>query len=765
MQTIYICKTGDDRYGTGEKDKPFATPHRGLEASRSCQKPCTIFIKAGTYFCDAPLLLDQQDSGLKLQGEKGAVLTGAKELGQLVWQPGDKGIWHTHLSCKPFDRLFADGEEQILCRYPNCSPGKLPLEGAATPQEIKERAKQYADPSTGFIRAIHEAEWGGNSYIIEGKDPSSPCGLKLSWVGDNNRGSRYGKAMVVENVMEELDAPGEWFYHKQNQILYWYPPAGTDPNKVSISASTATELFVIKGIAPDQPARDITLQKIIFTHTGRTLFPIRPHSKKYMPLLRGDWCVVPSGAVYVQHAANCMIKDCAFLSLGGNGLFLSGYQDGHKITGNTFEQIAATAVQVVGDASAVYQPSFWPHELHPDLPVHCTDVDAPQHTGPQSESYPRDLEITENHIKGVGLLEKQSAGINLSVCSRIRILYNTIHDSARSLINVNDGTFGGHEIAYNDLFDAQRETADHGPFNSWGRDRFWSVPTYNASGKWGERIRACKKNGTQYDITKIDAYQTTCIHHNRFHHLAESTHSWGIDLDDGSTNYEIHHNLVLGIGIKLREGFDRYVHHNLLVDGQLQIHVPYAQCRDQIYENLILHCRPVDTAGCNKHRFRSAKIAMENNFAYAGGQTIKVPSYMPKFKLLNISSAEESLDFTALPPEWGSFFRHHYGQPGCMYHAPVYQPSYGTAEHNRVLRVSGARCTQVTDALRSSTALPDRLGLYVQKVRPFSKAARLGLRERDVIRKIDGQTVCCTTSQLGKEVIVWRENQLITLKK
>ena len=63
------------------------------------------------------------------------------------------------------DKLFINGDEQVLARYPDAVPGKLPLEGAATKAQIKARAKNYSDPAGGYIRAIHSNGWGGNDYI------------------------------------------------------------------------------------------------------------------------------------------------------------------------------------------------------------------------------------------------------------------------------------------------------------------------------------------------------------------------------------------------------------------------------------------------------------------------------------------------------------------------------------------------------------------------------------------------------------------------
>ena len=86
--------------------------------------------------------------------------------------------------------------------------------------------------------------------------------------------------------------------------------------------------------------------------------------------------------------------------------------------------------------------------------------------GPAKEHYPKGCTVSNNHIKNVGIWEKQSSQVAISVASDIQVLHNTINVGPRAGINVNDGTFGGHEIAYNDVFDVQRETHDHGMFNS-----------------------------------------------------------------------------------------------------------------------------------------------------------------------------------------------------------------------------------------------------------------------------------------------------------
>ncbi len=61
-------------------------------------------------------------------------------------------------------------------------------------------------------------------------------------------------------------------------------------------------------------------------------------------------------------------------------------------------------------------------------------------------------------------------------------------------------------------------------------------------------------------------------------------HGWDVDLDDGSSNYEIYNNLFLNGGLKLREGFHRRVWNNITVNNALHPHVWYDEQRRRGHE-------------------------------------------------------------------------------------------------------------------------------------------------------------------------------------
>ncbi len=759
MQHIfYVSESGSDK-NIGTKELPFASLQKAVLAAKGFQGERTIFLRGGTYFLKNPICLGSEDSGITIcayENEKPR-LTGAVQLEQLSWQKCEaaENAWTAQIEAGlAADMLFINGNAQIPARYPNKKDGAVPLDGAATADEIKKRSKTWKTPQTGRIRALHAYGWGGNDYLIEGLDDTSATGLSLKWIGDNNRGSEMMKtALVAENIFEELDAAHEWFYDAEKGLLYYVAPNNLKPCGIFTLAVNA-ELLRICGESIQNPVHDITIKDIEFMQTARTMFSGKP----YIPLQRGDWAVTASGAVYLQNCKNAVLKNLRFEDTGGNAVFLYGYNEQHRISSSEFCHTGASCVQIIGDAKALWQPSYWQHEYYPQHPCHETTVKNPECIGAADECYPHDITIENNHMYDIGIWEKQSAGVNLSVASRIHILHCTIHKSARSCINVNDGSFGGHEIAYNDIFNAQTETLDHGPFNSWGRDRFWSVPEYHGGGEHGKVMRHYKAaDGNIYDITCIDAYQPTRIHHNRFHHAPDAPHTWGIDLDDGSSNYEISYNLCLGMGIKLREGFSRRVYNNIIIDGKLEMHVSYAEARDTVFSNIIVNKSPLSFVGVDSNRFRDTQNEIANNLYFCEGK-LEFPEWVssacvshslnyhcligenPNFEDVSQNNYTVQNEHVLSETGFKNFDMNNFGKQSCALCSPVYTPNFGKASVEKIRREEwhGAFISEINDAIISATGSFGKDGVYFEAVPENSDARRIGFCSRDILKSLNG---------------------------
>jgi hypothetical protein len=239
-----------------------------------------------------------------------------------------------------------------------------------------------------------------------------------------------------------------------------------------------------------------------------------------------------SGALLIEGAQNCSIANCVFDQLGATAIMVSGFNRGITISNNHFKEIGETGVCFVGDISAVRSPAFRYEQF-----LDYKTID--QTPGPKNNLYPKDCLVDNNLIHDIGRVEKQSTGIEISMSENITVKNNTIYNTPRAGINIGDGTWGGHLIEYNDVFNTVMETGDHGSFNSWGRDRYW-----NANRKYMDSITAIHP-----EIILLDARKTTVIRNNRF----RCDHGWDIDLDDGSSNYHIYNNICLNGGMARRK--------------------------------------------------------------------------------------------------------------------------------------------------------------------------------------------------------------------
>ena len=213
---LYVSADGSDQDGDGTFEKPVATLEKARDLARAekakdASKSIKISVGAGKYYLEQPLVLEPQDSGVTYEGQSGAVLSGAATLHPQNWQTYQGDIMVADVEKNlTVDQLFVNGQQQTLARYPNYNAGQK-LQGSTSRANIKARSASWADPSGGYIRAIHSNAWGGNSYKITGKNASNALGLSYEWIGDNNRGNGMNDNVMVENIFEEVDAEKEWF--------------------------------------------------------------------------------------------------------------------------------------------------------------------------------------------------------------------------------------------------------------------------------------------------------------------------------------------------------------------------------------------------------------------------------------------------------------------------------------------------------------------------------------------------------------------------
>lgn len=753
---IYVSPTGSDT-ADGSRQRPVASPQRALELSVSNNDP-TIYFKNGAYF--QPLLIEPQHSGtknaprvFKAQSE-GKVIFSAGIKVELEWQRSEDGIYEASVPAEidlqqGFDGLFIEGESPRMARFPNYDRSARWLKGSSAEAFSAERIKTWKNPQGGILHAMHPAHWGGNHWTITGKKSSSECELEGGWM--NNRGGGiHPKDRFVENILEELDAPSEWFLDKQSRQLSFKPAGDFSEGKGSVIFSQHESCVRIMG-SEGKPVKHIEFDGISFRHTTRTFM------KTKEPLLRSDWRIYRGGAFFLEGAENITVTNAEFSQLGGNAYFASGYNRKLEVSRSHFHQIGAGAINFVGLTSAVHNGQFAPY----GKPVAWDELNKSD-KGPKTNNYPSECLASNCLIHDIGLVEKQVAGLQISVAHKVTGSHLSIYDVPRAGINIGENAFGGHLIEYCDVFDTVQESSDHGSFNSWGRDRFW----HTNYGLVNQQV------AEHPELPVIDMLDQNVIRNSRW----RCDHGWDIDLDDGSSNYIVENNLCLGGGIKLREGYHRTVRNNLVVANTFHPHVWFSKSGDKIYSNIWAtpyqpiqlgakgvkwdnnihlsgrglqeaHEFEVDPNGVVADlKFASVK---DLDFSFPTNDTVEQAGFTP-FDLKGFGVQKPSLKKMARTP------------------SPPTLAAKATDENTR-WKLMGATIKNVTTLGEvSATGLPDsdRSGAYFLNANKGSAAAKAGIRSNDVIRSIHGKKIINVQDFLvtwaregaGKRVkaVIWR---------
>ncbi|MFF2275686.1 OmpL47-type beta-barrel domain-containing protein [Agromyces sp. NPDC058126] len=783
--TVHVAPDGDDAASGDSVESSVKSLARAQELVRDALPagaPITVLLAEGEYSLDDTLALTNADSGdaaapVRWVGAgDGATLNGGRTLSG-EWTPtgADSSIMVTDVPAGiDFDELFVDDARQVMARYPNWDDSAKRLEGTTTMATLNSRSSSWSKPTTGYVRAMHCHDWGSVSFTIEGRSADT---LQLEFVGDNNRPQDCGSglpmnsgAVMVENIREELDAANEWFLDRDTNKLYLKPAAGVDLASATVEVGELDELVTLTGTSPSDPIHDIEFENLAFERTHRTLF-----DNTFESLSRGDWSVVRKGAATVKNSRSVSFTGTSFTDLGGNAIFLDGYNSGTEITASRFENNGATDVHVVGSPSAVrdYAGNYF-------TTPRITDLAA----GPKTEDYPRDVLIEGNVMRNNGRYEKQTSSVNISMALDVTVRGNSLSDSPRACLNFSDTTWGGHLVQDNDIFDCVRETGDNGSINAWGRSRFWKTgAANNAFASLADGVEFMGNTGGALtaeqarEMMKLDTIEPITIDHNRFWHDGD----WAIDLDDGSSNFVMTNNVLLKGGVKLRDGFDRTLRNNLILDGSTYEQVSYMPGGDEIDRNITLGRVPYDNVLNDPTR---AQYAIGKNLFWNAGAAIDIrPRGGVAEKLsvdgttLNTATSwyaagldRDSVvgnplftstdpageyDFTvggsspALALGYENIPMTGFGAPGGALPPAAVLPTGTTgpdpvelARRKYVERLWGGSIANITTtAEQSSYAISDFKGVKFVAVPDGSIAAAAGLRTDDLVRTINGTAI------------------------
>lgn len=253
--TMYVSPLGKDT-APGTLAAPVATVARArdliraIKAANTLTQPVTVFLRGGSYPLTETLILKPQDSGtaeapIRYQAyldERPVISGGAAINGP--WQAYTANIMVTHVGTRRFNSLFVDGERAVRAREPDENESFpyyqivlrdqcLINETYTWPVECIDRFQfQPGEVSASWqhlvdIEIVSFARWMQSRYQFTSVDDYNQLafvkrmnngeGLSFGW--DFEGTDRY----FVENFLEGVDTPGEWYLDRTSGDLYYWP--------------------------------------------------------------------------------------------------------------------------------------------------------------------------------------------------------------------------------------------------------------------------------------------------------------------------------------------------------------------------------------------------------------------------------------------------------------------------------------------------------------------------------------------------------------
>eukprot|EP01116_Phalansterium_solitarium_P005676 TRINITY_DN1753_c0_g1_i1.p1 TRINITY_DN1753_c0_g1~~TRINITY_DN1753_c0_g1_i1.p1 ORF type:complete len:4362 (+),score=1733.16 TRINITY_DN1753_c0_g1_i1:364-13086(+) len=270
------------------------------------------------------------------------------------WQLFNGSVWVLNVSTAMPDRtigsvqnVFWNGQRLTLARWPdvNASTGQALF---ATCSDFSSSAPNSFVTSPNFAvrhSGSSSSYWSGGRLVVRGDDTFYSASTVVSYSYSAGVGtgtvttanvltvySTTGYGFYSENVLSELDQPGEWFFDTIAKRLYVWLPTSASPASDRIELATVPygmtfsagmNQLRVSGIKFDQQTRDgLLFASIVNVTVTNCTFT----NQEYR------------GINVVTSLSTSTVSNNVFRDISGQGMYVQG-GSGSTIAGNTFTNI------------------------------------------------------------------------------------------------------------------------------------------------------------------------------------------------------------------------------------------------------------------------------------------------------------------------------------------------------------------------------------------------------------------------------------------
>jgi hypothetical protein len=272
----YISTTGSDTTGDGSLSKPFATLEKARDTVKAYKTShglpsggISVWLRGGTYYRATSFNLSAADSGTadspityrSYPGEV-ATITGSKQV--TTWAPASGGplanylnpgaashIYVTDLKAQNIPYLATmdgagekygmqfifNGQPMTLAQYPNTGYVNIGnvADKSGTFNYTDNEPNSWHDTSNLWLSGYFYYGWAHGHNKVASLDKAQKL-ITMTQLS-HSYGFHTGQWYQYENIIEELDAPGEWYLDAVSGLLYFYPPSDIQSGDAEIATT------------------------------------------------------------------------------------------------------------------------------------------------------------------------------------------------------------------------------------------------------------------------------------------------------------------------------------------------------------------------------------------------------------------------------------------------------------------------------------------------------------------------------------------------
>lgn len=344
--------------------------------------------------------------------------------------------------------------------------------------DVEIENQQTWNKNTVCVREMEAGTDG--TWILKLQQPYGAIAQTPGWsVGLQGSGNH-----IIHNAYELLDQPGEFYFDRTEQMLYYIPVEGEDINSAEVVVPRLETIVEFKGtpeVSGDLTkagektiagqVTNIVFDGVSFAYSDWNLQKVGDSYGKstvqagtvYTAFASDNWHgdmyrnldTLP-GAVEMEFAHNIRILNGEIKLTGAEGVLLSNDVDGCEVTGNLIYQTGGGGV-VIGNPQHIYEndslePDVYAFKVGNGNTYIGTDGATADHEKYQNgtERVPRDIKVSNNLLLENCRLFPSHTPITLFYTQRVEVSNNLIKDAAYSGMSIGWGwcNFDGKDASF-----------------------------------------------------------------------------------------------------------------------------------------------------------------------------------------------------------------------------------------------------------------------------------------------------------------------------